>query len=246
MELARRVEACACYTSGVADMLRPYIAVEKLFVARNTLDLAPMMAQHEELRAEGRESVRRRLSIPARSRVLVYLGRLIPEKGVDLLLEAYRKLSADSQVVLLVVGDGPERARMESETRRQGLDDVRYLGALFGQDAAPFLFSSDVMVVPGYLGLVINHAFAFGLPVVSMRNPIGTGGHSPEVEYLESGETGVLCDGVTVDDLVRGIKSVLNDRPRYSANAYAYARAHLTLEQMVDGLHAAILHAGGD
>lgn len=243
LALARRVEACACYTAGVADMLRPYVTEEKLFVARNTIDLAPMFAQHEALRGEGKAAVRRRLSIPERASVLVYLGRLIPEKGTGMLLDAYRKLSRERPAVLLVIGDGPDRSRMQTVASSRDLDDVRFLGPLSDEEAAPHLFAADVMVMPGYLGLVINHAFAFALPVVSMRKPAGIAAHSPEVEYVESGETGMLCEGETEGDLVDGIHTVLSDLPRYSANAYAYAKSHLTLDGMVDGLYDAIQRA---
>ncbi|MEX2399807.1 MAG: glycosyltransferase [Rhodothermales bacterium] len=221
-------------------MLRPYLPDDKLFVARNTIDLAPMFEQREALQEEGKTTIRKRLSIPERSSVLVYLGRLIPEKGIGMLLEAYRTLSREGPTVLLVIGDGPGRSRMETHASSRALEDVRFLGPLSDEEAGPYLFAADVMVMPGYLGLVINHAFAFGLPVVSMRNPAGIAAHSPEVEYVESGKTGMLCDGDTVDDLVDGIRIVLRDLPRYSANALVYARSHLTLDRMVDGLYDAI------
>ena len=98
--------------------------------------------------------------------------------------------------------------------------------------------------MPGYLGLAVNHAFAFGLPVVSLRNPAGgVKFHSPEVEYIRSGETGLLCSGNSSEALAAGVREVLADRERYSANALAYAQEHLTLDRMVDGLEAAIRHA---
>ena len=99
------------------------------------------------------------------------------------------------------------------------------------------------MLMPGYLGLAVNHAFAFGLPVVSFRHPAGgVKFHSPEVEYVRSGETGLLCSGNSSEALAAGVREVLADRERYSANALAYAQEHLTLSSMVDGLEAAIRH----
>ncbi len=243
VRLARHVEACACYTPGVADLLRPYVPEDNLFVARNTIDMAPMFAQYDELAGEGESAVRRRLGIAPDESVIVYLGRLIPEKGTTMLLDMFARLREDSQATLLIIGDGPERAAMEDRARAASTSGVRFLGPLSNEDAAPYLFAADVMVMPGYLGLVINHAFAFGLPIVSMRDPVGIASHSPEVEYVQSGENGILCEGTSAEDLHRGVRAVLADLPRYSANALTYAREKLTLGRMVDGLHGAIRHA---
>lgn len=243
LRLARSVEACACYTQGVADLLRPYIREENLFVARNTIDLEPMFAAYDRLAEHGNEAIRNRLSVSNNAAVLVYLGRLIPEKGTQLLLETYRILSKDRETALFVIGDGPDRQRMEAYAADNSLNDVRFLGPLSDDDAAPYLYAADAMVMPGYLGLVINHAFAFGLPVVSLRQPSGIAAHSPEVEYVESGTTGMLCEGDSAEDLVTGIQSVLSNLPQFSANARVYARSHLTPDRMVDGLYDAIQHA---
>jgi glycosyltransferase involved in cell wall biosynthesis len=240
--LARHVEACACYTPGVAELLRPYVPEENLFVARNTIDMGQMFEQYDLLAAEGKDAVRRRLSLRTDVPVLAYLGRLIPEKGTAMLLETFARLRADTPAELLIIGDGPERSAMESYVASHAVPGVRFLGSLF-EGAAPYLFASDVMLVPGYLGLVINHSFAFGLPIVSMRKPIGMASHSPEVEYVRSGENGLLCEGVDAEDLHRGVKTVLGDQHRFSTNALRTARNELTVDQMLDGLHDAIQHA---
>jgi len=239
---ARTVEACACYTSGVAEMLRPWVADEKLFPVQNTIDLAPMLADRDRLSARGKSEIRRELSLSGSGPVLVFLGRLIREKGTDLLMEAVRVLAASRDATLLVIGDGPERAAMEAFGRRNALD-VRFLGPLINEQAAPYLYASDMMVMPGYLGLVINHAFAFGLPVVSMLHPVGATAHSPEIEYIHSGKNGLLCEGSTAADLVAGIESVMANLPRYSEQALFSARNDLTIERMVDGLYQSILFA---
>ncbi len=243
LALAKRVEGCACYTEGIANLLRPFLPERNLFVARNTMDLAPMFTQREELAAEGKAAVRRRLAIPPDGPVLVYIGRLIPEKGTDMLLETWARLTKEILATLLIIGDGPERAVMEAKVSARSLQGVRFLGSLLREKAGPWLYASDLMLMPGYLGLAVNHAFAFGLPVVSLHHPAGgVKFHSPEVEYVRSGETGLLCSGNSSEALAAGVRKVLADRERYSANALAYAQEHLTLSNMVDGLEAAIRH----
>jgi len=241
--LARRVEACACYTDGVADMLRPFVPSERLFVARNTIDMEPLVRQYDGLAPEGRDSVRRRLGMDRDEAVLFFMGRLVPEKGTTLLLETFDLLRRDRPATLVVVGDGPERESMEAWCAARSLDRVRFLGALSDEEAAPYLFASDVALMPGYLGLIINHAFAFGLPVVSRADPDGVLFHSPEVEYVRNGENGILSAGNGPDDLLGAVRAVLVDRERFSANARTFALEKLGLDRMIDGLVGAIDYA---
>ena len=240
--LARRVDACVCYTDGVRDLLAPYVPPENLFVARNTLDTDTLFALYDLLEKEGKTSVRQRLGLPEEGAVLVYIGRLIPEKGTDLLLDTFAALRNNRPASLLVIGDGPERSRMEE--RAATIPDVHFLGALTAwADSGPYLYASDLMLMPGYLGLSVNHAFAFGVPVVSRQAPEGIRYHSPEVEYVRHGENGLLCAWDDPAGLLRGVEQVLAKQEQFSHRARTYARQELTIDRMVDGLEAAVQKA---
>lgn len=244
LSLARSVEACICYTEPIADLLRPYISDERLFVARNTLDLDPLFRLREALESEGRAAVRRRLGLPADAPVIAFLGRLIPEKGTGLLLDVFSRLRGEWPAHLLVIGDGPERAAMEARVERERLTGVRFTGALTDDAAlAPYLFAADALCIPGYLGLAVNHAFALGLPVVSRRAPAGVRYHSPEIAYVEHERTGMLCAWDDTADLVRGLRHVIAHRAAFSERAHAYARTYLTLDRMIRGLTDAVHYA---
>ncbi len=131
---------------------------------------------------------------------------------------------------------------MKARVAREALTDVHFLGALPAwADSAPYLFAADLMLMPGYLGLAVNHAFAFGLPVVSQATPDpAIRFHSPEVAFLQPGQNGLLARHDDPAALLEAVERVLADRMRFSKNAYDYARTHLTIDQMVDGLEAAI------
>lgn len=243
LSLARRVEACACYTQGVADHLRPYLPDEKLFVARNTIDMDTLFTQYDALATQRKAAVRQELGLAPNAAVMAFMGRLVPEKGTQLLLETFEHVRRDRPAALLIIGAGSEREAMEAYVAQQQLSDVHFLGPLPDEEAAPYLYAADVMLMPGYLGLVINHAFAFGLPVVSRRNPVGVNYHSPEVEYVQPGETGLLSEGDGAEDLAAAVRIVLADQERFSTNAMNYARTYLRIDRMVDGLEGAIRYA---
>ncbi len=245
IRLARQAEAVVSYTEEMADLLRPFIPAKRLFVARNTLDTDTLFALYDQLAAAGKVAVRRRLGLPENLPVLVFIGRLIPEKGTDLLLDVFSALRARRPAHLLIIGDGPEHTAMERRVTEEKIENVLFLGAMKAWEAsAPYLFAADVMFQPGYLGLSVNHAFAFGVPVVSQAPPPdGRRFHSPEVAFVEPGQNGMLAEYGNLDALLKALELVLDQQERFAHHALITARSRLTLDQMVDGLEAAIRFA---
>jgi phosphatidyl-myo-inositol dimannoside synthase len=110
--------------------------------------------------------------------VLVFVGRLVPEKGVSDLLRAVHELrEVHPAVVARVIGDGPARAALEEEARQLGIADrVRFLGWLRQHEVQLQLRAADVFVGPsrpgedGTLeaqGLAFAEAMLAGLPVIA-------------------------------------------------------------------------------
>ena len=240
--MARRADGCVCYTESIAASLARFVPSERLFAARNTLNIRPLLKLRRQLASEGKPAIRQRLGLKAEAPVLAYLGRLIPQKKLDTLLDTYEELLRHGPASLIIIGDGPERAGIEARTARQRWSDVILTGALVNpQDSAAWLMAADVLVCPGYMGLAINHAFALGLPVVTQSSPDpNIRYHSPEIAYLKSGENGMIVPFGDVPALAHAVETVLTDQPRFSANALAYARDNLQLDTMLEGLLKAI------
>ena len=241
LTLARRANACVAYTESIADLLRPYIDAERIFVARNTLDTDALFALHDDLAREGRAAVRERLGLPADAAVLAFLGRLLETKGTGALLDVAERLKDQMPLAVVIIGDGPERLNMELGVRGRGIPNVVFTGSLPAlADSAPYLFASDVMVMPGYVGLAVNHAFSLGLPVVTYASPGPMRYHSPEIDYVMHGVNGRIAAHSDLDALVGAVERVIRERSMYSENALRYARENLGIDRMVDGLEAAI------
>jgi len=219
------------------------VASDRLFVAPNTLDTGRLLHLHDGLQREGRLATRKRLSLPAYAPVIAFLGRLIASKGVHQLLSVFEiLLRRHPKAMLIVIGDGPERAVMEDRIKTLG--HVKMLGAITSWSAsAPYLYASDVLLNPGYLGLSINHAFALGLPVVSQRSPSpNVRYHSPEIDYLQPKSNGLLSPHGDLSAMADAVETILRDQEQYAQNALSFARNHLGLEKMVDGLVHAVTH----
>jgi len=118
-----------------------------------------------------------------------YFGRLSPEKGVHVLLQAFAALADDvPHARAFIVGDGPDRAALEALAGRLGLGErVRFLG--FRSDARALMGQVDVVAhVPLYegFGLVVLEAMAAGRPVVTSDAPGGLR------DIVRPGETGLV------------------------------------------------------
>lgn len=107
-----------------------------------------------------------------RSRDLLFVGRLVSDKGVDLLLDALALLAREGlEPGLTVVGDGPEMPRLREQARRLGLDGrVEFLGTRTGEDLAEVMNRHRILVVPSRyeepFGIVALEGIACGCVVV--------------------------------------------------------------------------------
>jgi glycosyltransferase involved in cell wall biosynthesis len=104
----------------------------------------------------------------------IFVGRLSPEKGLMVLLEAFAALRArHPDAELALIGDGPARAEVEAEISRGGFGDaVKLLGFLPPEKVAEELARADLLVLPSFaegLPVVLMEALATGVPAVATR-----------------------------------------------------------------------------
>ena len=153
-------------------------------------------------------------------RSIVYAGRLVREKGVRELVAAFGALTA-TDVGLVIVGDGPDRATLETTAR--GLASghrVRFVGAVPNTRVGAYLRHADLVVVPSWYeerGRVLLEAMAVRTPVVATR----TGGIPATVL---DGSTGLLVPPRDPRRLAAAIDRVLGDE-RLAASMAAAGRA---------------------
>ncbi len=116
------------------------------------------------------EAIRLRYIDDPQDIILLYVGRIAPEKDLEVLMEAVRLLNRHGlKFRLLMVGDGPSRPKLEG----QRIDNVIFCGYQRGQDLYALYASADIFVFPSVtetFGNVILEAMASGLPVVAAPN----------------------------------------------------------------------------
>lgn len=135
------------------------------------------------------------------------VSRLTEKCKYDMLLRAIAIAQDDSDLrfVVTIIGSGP--AEEELKRLAEGLRiEVRFIGALYEEsEVAKYIYSSDVVVQPGKVGLTAMHALMFGTPVISHSS---MDLQMPEAEAIVEGKSGMLFIRDDVDDLARCLKEL--------------------------------------
>jgi len=139
---------------------------------------------------------------------VLFFGRLIDEKGVDVLIRAASQLS---EVSFRIVGDGPDMQPLKRLADELGLNNLNFAGAKWGEDMDDELKACSFVVVPSIwhenFPYVINQSFAFGKPVVGSNR----GGIT---ELVEHGERGLIYEATEPDALAAMVRELWTNPDR--------------------------------
>jgi glycosyltransferase involved in cell wall biosynthesis len=172
---------------------------------------------------------------------VVYVGSLYPEKRIDLLLDVARRVAElRPGFRLVVIGDGEDRALVERAASSGSW--LEYRGVIFGEETATELERSQLLLVPGLVGLVAVDSFAHECPIVTVDMAF----HGPEFEYLEDGVNAVcLPAGTTATQYAAAVAALLGDPERLARLRAGCRRsaATYTVQAMVDNVAEGLLRA---
>lgn len=173
----------------------------RIHVIGNSLDLDRQQAAREAVDGPAIEACRSALFAEPDRPTVICSCRLQPKKRLDLLVQAVARLAqAGTPANLVIIGDGPERKRLEDMARGAGVA-AHFEGACYDESRIALLtMSSDLTVCPGFIGLTAIHSMAYGVPVITNRRSCD---EAPEVESIIPGRTGELFEDGDLDDLVR-------------------------------------------
>ncbi|HWP34934.1 MAG TPA: glycosyltransferase [Thermodesulfobacteriota bacterium] len=197
-----RADRVVAVSRGVAEEL------EALGVARGRVVVIPNPVDPDELEIQSRTGPPHRWA-DGRVPLLVGVGRLEPQKGFHVLLEALRRLRTGREVRLVVFGEGQARGALESQARRLGLaGSVEWVG--FHPNPFPTVARADVFVLPslweGFPNALLE-AMALGRAVVASDCRWG-----PR-ELLADGECGLLVPPAEPGALAAAIERLLASEP---------------------------------
>lgn len=169
--------------------------------------------------------------------LIVWVGRLVPEKGLMYLFKAMQSVAKEKRnAKLMVIGDGPLKTRLISWVRKMGLyGRILFLGSLDRAKVAEILSKSSIFAFPSLregMPLSVLEAMACGLPVVGFNIP-------GLKDVVEDGRTGLLVPTRNSELLSNAILSLLKNealRENLSENARRTAVERYSLKMMVTRL----------
>jgi rhamnosyl/mannosyltransferase len=212
LQRAERIVVSSPVLAMTASALRPY---------RDRVVVIPFGADPDEWPTNERDTDDIRARHPGP--IVLFLGRLVWYKGVEVLIEAMASVDA----TLVVAGDGPERSRLESLARRRNLAHrVRFVGEVTNSERASYYRAADVFVLPSVsraetFGIAMLEAMSVATPVISTE--LGTG-----TSWVNrSGDTGIVVPPRDPGALAAAIALLLRDHDlREGLGAGAARRAH--------------------
>lgn len=238
----RHADAIVVYGEHVKRYLVSLdVAPEKIFVAAHAVD----NSQYNRAISEGEKTALRvKLGLTSEKMVL-YLGRLEEEKGVDYLIRAFARLNPPNGVLLLV-GDGSMRENLKALVLKHGIQEkTRFVGYVAPEEALTYYAIADCFVLPSVTmpngkepwGLVVNEALNQGLPVIATEAVGAAAGG-----LVQAGVNGLIVSERDSEALAQALGWILtndNLRVRMSENARCII-AGWDNERMVKGFQEAI------
>jgi glycosyltransferase involved in cell wall biosynthesis len=213
--LLRQFDAMIAYSRRGAE---EYAALgfprERIFVAHNAV--SPPPSHPLPLRPPSFET----------RPLILFVGRLQARKRVDDLLRACARIG---NVRLTIVGDGPERPRLQA-LAQQIFPSAEFAGAKHGTELKPFFEAADLFVLPGTGGLAVHEAMSYGLPVIVAQGD-GT------QDDLVTKENGWQIPPRDFEALVAAIQNALSDAARLrrmGAEAYRTVKESINIERMAE------------
>ncbi len=195
---------------------------------------------------QNKEILRKKLNLKNK-KVILYVGRLIDLKGVDYLIKAFHKLRKNhEEVVLLVVGEGPEKSKLELLAGELGINNnVIFTGNVSNNLLGGYYLLSNVFVLPSittYFAdacpLVVNEAMYFAKPVIT-SDAVGT------TFMIQDGKNGYVVPERDADSLCNAMCKIISDpdlEEKMGKESKKLIEKGFRYENMVDGFENALKH----
>jgi glycosyltransferase involved in cell wall biosynthesis len=240
--LYRAADAVATYGPHVSRYVERYRgSADGVVVAPQAVDVDHFAAP---VAAADRAAARERAAGPDSELLVLYVGRLVPEKGIATLTDAWRRAGLGPGARLALAGSGPLAEAVERD-----LPEARLLGQV-GADALPALYAAaDVLVLPSVhtasfrepWGLVVNESMLQATPVIA-SDAVGAAAGG----LVRDGRNGFVVAAGDADALATRLRALAGDpalRARMGAAARGDAAAY-TPAAWADGMGRALAAAG--
>lgn len=206
---------------------------EKIEIIPNDVDVKNFQSEILNLKSE--------IKKPAGKKVILTIGRLVPQKGHRYLLEAFAKLKDRENYELWIAGEGPLRSCLEKQTKDLGIDDqVRFLGER--SDVPALLAQADLFVFPSLwegLGIALLEAALAKAPIVATAV-------DGVLDILQDNITGRLVEAADSQVLAIAMEEALANSEQtkeMAERAYQFVKENFDVKVVVKKYEGLYLHS---
>lgn len=230
--LAKRHDADYYAVSKAGSIWLGHFGIESMGELNNSIDAKAFRSSSSS------RDFRYELNIRCTDFVVVFVGRLIPEKGIESLLDAAKILSEYEEIVFVVAGDGP----LKNLVDEVGLRNLRFLHRLNSPDVAALLLASDAFCLPsrseGFSTSLLECASCEATPIVTKVGGVD--------ELMPSEDYGCFLREVSSAEIVENILKLYNSRDlnrRLAANLRSRVEEHFSWKVTAEKVRCACKHA---
>jgi glycosyltransferase involved in cell wall biosynthesis len=222
-ETAKKASIVVTISNYSLEKIQKYYCIEQ-----NKVRIVPNGVDIEKFKPMDTKAVRQKFGLGNETCVL-FVGSLIPRKGLPFLVEAAKKVAKNkADTKFLIVGDGPLRNQLSDSIKSANLSgNFKFLGNLKDDELPAVYNCADVFVLPSIQegqGIVLLEAQASGKPVVAFN----IGGVK---ETVQNKETGLLVNRGNVDELADALLKLLTDkalREKMGSNGHRFVSENYT------------------
>jgi D-inositol-3-phosphate glycosyltransferase len=241
-EVAHAVDRVICASEGERELLMHYYGTP-----RSRVSVVPCGADTEYFRPGDREAARAKIGLTGDEPVVLFVGRIEPLKGIDILLRAAAIVEACYQLVILGgdAKDADRKRELMELARDLGVcQRIHFIDAVPHNELPAYYSAADVCVVPSYyesFGLVAVEAMACGVPVIASR----VGGLK---DTVKDGRTGYLVAWRCPEPFAEKLELLLSNESlrrsmgreaREVAQRYHWSKVAESVEYVYHGLVSA-------
>lgn len=225
------------YTEGVKKIVSECnFPEDRITVVQNAIDTKVMGDVRETIAEDEIEEAKKSLGIKS-GPIAIYCGKMYEEKRIPFLIEACMRIKkAIPTFQMIFIGDGEFKEMISDLSENE--DWIHCLPSIAGKEKLIYFSLSDLLLMPGVVGLVALDSFVTETPIVTTNFEF----HSPEIEYIENDRNGVITENMVevyadkIIDLLRNKQEIerLKEGCRLSAQKH-------TIEKMVKNFTEGII-----
>lgn len=206
---------------------------DKIFISPNTIDEKKYINQIKKYKGQP-DLIKNELSVTT-DRNIIFVGRFIKRKCVDLLIKSFVDARHEiNDVGLILVGDGPEMDNLQALCRDAEANDVYFTGFVDEEDKIKYYSISDLFVLPSLWDihpLVLPEAMACSLPLISTK------GVASACDTIIDGENGYIVNTENINQLSSAIIKVYrsNDTGLMGKRSLQILNEKCSLDVAVEG-----------